>query len=139
MAREALVLTSMFWAVSTASGLSAGCVEAWASSACNLVAFHLDFLLARTGLRDIIGKLHAHEQVHADAEGLFQPERHVGGEGRLSVDEVGESLAGHIEGGRRFRDGEPKRLEHFAPDEAAEMGRVFQGHLASSSSVIVRQ
>ena len=48
------------------------------------------------GLGDFVCGLHAHQGVHSDAEGFFNAERHVAGEGGFAVEQTGEGWAGDL-------------------------------------------
>ena len=52
------------------------------------VALDLDGALALTGCRQIISQLHPQEMIHLGAEGLFDSERHIGGQRAAFIEQV---------------------------------------------------
>ena len=64
-------------------------------------ALDLDVRCAEAGLRGVVAGLHSEQQVHTDAEGLFQTQRHLRRDGGLAVSHVGQGGAADAEYLRR--------------------------------------
>jgi hypothetical protein len=47
-------------------------------------------------------RLHAHQRIDCDCKSLFEPDRHVCRKGCVTIEEVAERLAGHMECEFRF-------------------------------------
>jgi hypothetical protein len=56
------------------------------------VRSNLDFAFVPARLKDVIGRLHAHQGFHLWAKRLFNSQRHVAGEIGLSIQKVGKGL-----------------------------------------------
>ena len=69
------------------------------------VAPNLDGASALPGASDVIGRLHPHERVHLDAEGLFDAQGHVAGKVGVAVEQVRQGRPGDAKnlGGRFYR------------------------------------
>ncbi len=61
--------------------------------------------------RPVIGRLDTHRRTSLDATSLLEPDRHVGRQSGVTLEEVAEGLAGHMDGAPRCGGG-----YEFKPD-----------------------
>lgn len=80
------------------------------------------------GLGCVVAGLHAQQQIHADAEGLFQAQGHLRRDRGFAVGEVGQRGPSHAQDLGRLGEGEPERLQHLLADHLARMGWVLHRH-----------
>jgi hypothetical protein len=98
-----------------------------------------DFAFFFSGLREIVGKLHSQPRFGCAPEGLRKPNRHLGADPRLSVNNVVQSLPANPKYLCASRDGQAQRFKTCASYDASRVGGMFHGHSVSPDSVIVDQ
>jgi hypothetical protein len=88
----------------------------------------LDLALAFPGLRQIVGELHPQPCFRGATKRLREPDRHLGADPRLAVDDVVERLPSDAESLRSLRDGQAQGLKTRGSDTASGVWRVFHRH-----------
>src|SRR4051794_34045034 len=89
---------------------------------------NLDVARPAPRLRKIIRGLQPEPGFGARTESLGQPDRHLDGDSRLSIQQIGERLPRHPEAFRGLSDREAKRLQALTAHDAAGMRRVMHQH-----------
>ena len=59
---------------------------------------------ALAGLGNLPGRLHPQQRIHPHPKGLFDPQRHIGGEAAVLVEQDRQRLAGYPQHARCGRD-----------------------------------
>src|SRR6202795_4643444 len=93
-----------------------------------MLAADLDFAFVFSGLCEIIGKLHPQPRFRRAAERFREPDRHLGADPRLAVDDVVESLPGDAKDPRSLRDGQAQGFKTGGSDTASGVRWVFHRH-----------
>ena len=75
----------------------------------------------RAHLRRVVPRLHPQQQIHAEAERLLDPERHLGRQRGVAVHQVGKRRTAPAENPRRRRHARPELLQRLDPDEGSGM------------------
>jgi len=83
-------------------------------------------------LRDVIIDLHTRQDIGPDAKRLLEPDRHVGGQLRMAIEEIAVCLACHVETGCEAVDAHAVGVDDLALQPVAgvnrERGVHDQGH-----------
>ena len=79
----------------------------------------------QAGLSGIMTGLHFQEQIHTNAEGLFQAKRHLGGDRGLAVGYIGQRCPANAENFGRAGYGQTESFNNLLPDNFARVGGFF--------------
>src|SRR3989338_6174465 len=93
-----------------------------------LEAFDLNPVAMHAGLGGIVTGLHFQEQIHTDAEGLFQAQGHLSGNRRLAVGYIGQRCAANAENFGRAGYSQTESLNDLFPDNFPRMGWILHCH-----------
>ena len=78
---------------------------------------------AGAGLRDVIIGLHTPQGVGPDTKRLLEPDRHVGGQRGMAIEEITDCLACHVETSCEAVDAHAVGVDDFALQPVARVNR----------------
>lgn len=108
----------------------------WTASSGLIERLDLYLVGALHGLSQVVGGLQPQPCFGTTAEGLVEPDRHLGRDAGMAVDDVGELLAADAELPRRIGDGKPQGLEAIVPDRKPGTTQIAHSHDGSSSMIV---
>ena len=77
---------------------------------------------------DIAGRLHAHQGIHLNADGLLDTQSHFAGAAGVAVEQVRQRRALYAKHSCRGDHGEAERHDDFGADEVVRVRRIHHAH-----------